>query len=435
MNGKFVIQGGRKLEGEVDVRGSKNSAPKLMIASLLTEDPCTFENIPFSREIDITKELCELIGSTVSVTPDHCSTMETRDIKTSRVSAFTRKNRIPILALGPLLHRNGVAEIPVPGGCPIGHRPINFHIEALNRMGVRIERREQSYYAETDGIHGADIEFAMPSVGATENVILTAVRAEGKTVISNAAVEPEIMNLVDMLKRMGADIRCDLENRKITIEGVSKLHGTSIRVMPDRSEIVSFATAALATEGDIFIRNIELSYIQSFLEAMRAVGGGFEQSGDGLRFYGKKPYRPVNIETAPHPGFMTDWQQPFCVLLTQAEGESIIHETVYEDRLGYTKDLQRMGANIEVSDECLGGPVCRFHTHTFNHSARIIGPTPLKGAEISVADIRAGMANIIAALIADGESVLTNIWHIDRGYEKIDERLNDLGAEVMRVSA
>ncbi|MBI2056086.1 MAG: UDP-N-acetylglucosamine 1-carboxyvinyltransferase [Candidatus Sungbacteria bacterium] len=432
MEHQFVIRGGRMLEGEIEVRGSKNSAPKLMIASLLTEEPCTFENIPFSQEIDITKELCEIIGSAVLITPDHRSTMETRDIKTSRVSAFTRKNRIPILALGPLLHRNGIAEIPVLGGCPIGHRPINFHIEALNRMGVRIERREQSYYAETDGIHGADIEFATPSVGATENVLLAAVRAKGKTIISNAAVEPEIMNLVDMLQRMGSDIHCDLENRKIIIEGVEKLHGTSIRVMPDRSEIVSFATAALATEGDIFIRNIEVNYMQSFLELVRAAGGNFELSGDGIRFYGKKPYRAVVVETAPHPGFMTDWQQPFCVLLTQAEGESIIHETVYEDRLGYTKDLGRMGATIEVSDECLGGSQCRFHGQTFNHSARIAGLTPLKAAKIAVADIRAGMANIIAALIADGESALANIGHIDRGYEKIDERLRHLGAEIER---
>lgn len=430
-----MIRGGKKLEGEIEVRGSKNSAPKLMIASLLTKEPCTFENIPFSMEIDITRELCELIGSTVSVTPNHCVVMETPEIKTSRVSAFTRKNRIPILALGPLLHRSGVAEIPAPGGCPIGHRPINFHIEALNKMGVRVELCGQSYFAKTDGIHGADIEFAMPSVGATENVILAAVRADGKTTIRNAAIEPEIMNMVDMLKEMGADISCDLENRTITIEGVSELHGASMRVMPDRAEIVSFAAVALATEGDVFIPNIEVHYMQSFLEAMRAVGGKFQEEGGGIRFFGKKPYRAVMVETAPHPGFMTDWQQPLCVLLTQAEGESIIHETVYEDRLGYTKDLRRMGAHIEVTDECLGGNICRFYTHTFNHSARITGPTPLKAEALAVADIRAGMADIIAALIADGESVLTNIGHLDRGYEKIDERLRGLGAEIMRIHA
>lgn len=433
MDAHFVIRGGKKLAGEVQVRGSKNSASKLMIASLLTDELCTLENIPFSQEIDITKELCELIGSKVSVAPDHCATMETREIKTSRVSEFSRKNRIPILALGPLLHRNGIAEIPVLGGCPIGHRPINFHIEALNQMGVRVERREHSYYAETDGIHGANIEFAVPSVGATENVILTAALAEGRTVINNAAVEPEIMNLIEMLMRMGADITCDFEKRNITIEGVPKLRGASIRVMPDRSEIVSFATAALVTEGDLVVRNIESDYMQSFLKAMRQAGGKCEEAGDGLRFFGKKPYRPVFVETAPHPGFMTDWQQPFCVLLTQAEGESIIHETVYEDRLGYTKDLRRMGANIEVSYECLEADSCRFHAHTFNHSARIIGPTALKAAENRVTDIRAGMADIIAALVAEGESVLTNIAHIDRGYEKIDERFRMLGAEIERA--
>ncbi len=434
METKFVIQGGKKLEGEVEIRGSKNSAPKLMIASLLTEELCRFENIPFSQEIDITKELCEFVGSTVTIMPDHSSTMETRTIHTSRVPALSRKNRIPILALGPLLHRNGVAEIPVLGGCPIGHRPINFHIEALNKMGVRIERRERSYYAETDEIHGADIEFPMPSVGATENIILTAVRAHGKTTIRNAALEPEIMNLIDMLRQMGADIMCKEDLRIITVEGVAKLHGASIRVIPDRSEIVSFATAALATEGDILVRNVESSYLQSYLRCVSAISGKFEESDKGIRFFGKKPYHPIVRETAPHPGFMTDWQQPFCVLLTQAEGESILHETVYEDRLGYTKDLRRMGAKIEVSDECPERFSCRFYGQTFNHCARIIGPTPLRGAEMVMNDIRAGMADIIAGLVAEGESVLSGAWHIDRGYEKIDERLRGLGADIIRVS-
>ncbi len=434
MDTQLVIRGGKKLEGEVGVRGSKNSAPKLMIASLLTDSECIIQNIPLFQEIDITKELCELIGSTIAISPNHTLTIKTSEIKTSLVPELSRKNRIPILALGPLLHRNGVAEIPVLGGCPIGHRPINFHIEALNKMGVRVERREHSYYAETDAIHGAEIDFPMPSVGATENVILAAVRASGKTVIRNAAVEPEIINLIDMLTKMGADIICDQESRVITIEGVSRLSGATIKVIPDRSEIVSFATAALATEGNIQIPNIDPDPIRSFLRVVEEVGGKYKVKENGIEFFGEKPYRAVTVTTAPHPGFMTDWQQPFSVLLTQATGESILHETVYEDRLGYMKDLSRMGGNIVISDECLGGEECRFSGKTFNHSARISGPTSLRGTNVVARDLRAGMADIIAGLVAQGETIISGIDHIDRGYEKIDERLKDLGADITRIA-
>lgn len=431
----LLIQGGISLNGEVEIRGSKNAASKLMIASLLTEESCIIENIPFSSEIDITKELCEGIGSKVIFSEKHhTASMETPEMTTSVVPELSRRNRIPILAFGPLLHRKGNAEIPFLGGDPIGHRPINFHLDALNKMGVRIEVRQHSYYAEADEIHGAVIEFPYPSVGATENVLLTAVRAKGITCVVNAAVEPEILNLIEMLTAMGADITLDQDARTMKIEGVSKLHGVRMRVIPDRNEIVSFAAAALATNGRIFIRDAQDAALDSFTSAVRAIGGAVRRDSRGLEFSGKKPYKPAIIETAPHRGFMTDWQQPFCVLLTQAEGQSILHETVYEDRFGYTKDLRRMGADIEVSDECFGSGPCRFLGTTFNHSARIRGPSLLKGTEIMITDIRAGMAHIIAALAADGESTISGIEHIDRGYEKIDERLRGLGASITRVA-
>lgn len=419
--------------GEIEIRGSKNAASKLMIASLLTNEPCVIENIPFSSEIDITRELCEHIGSEVVISENHTVHMVTPEIKTSVVPELSRKNRIPILAFGPLLHRKGFAEIPVLGGCYLGHRPINFHIEALSRMGVRIERREGSYYGEADHIVGNVIDFPYPSVGATENVLLTAVRASGVTHITNAAMEPEILNLIEMLSAMGADIALDQEARTIRIEGVSTLKGVRVRVIPDRNEIVSFATAALATDGRIYIRGVEHTSLDTFLSALRAIGGSAVVRSDGIEFFGKRPYKPMIIETGPHPGFMTDWQQPFCILLTQADGESILHETVYEDRFAYTKDLKRMGADIEVSDECLGSGLCRFRGATFNHSARVRGQTFLRGAEITMTDLRAGMAHMIAALAADGESLISGIGHVDRGYEKIDERLRTLGADIRRV--
>ena len=419
------------MQGKITVRGSKNAASKMMIASLLTEELCTIENVPLSAEIDITKELCEKIGSEVSF-GEHQLVIKTERVNTPLVSELTRRNRIPILALGPLLHRRGFAEVPVFGGCPIGHRPVNLHVEVLTKMGAKIERRLGSYYAETNGLHGAEIEFPHSSVGATESAILTATLAQGKTVIKNAAVEPEIINLIAMLCSMGALVDVDSANRFIEIQGVSQLRGTTIRVMPDRNEVVSFASAALATRGELEILGIEEWYLKSFLEKVKAMGAGYGIYPDRIKFTSRDGYDPISIETSPHPGFMTDWQQPVCVLLTQADGESIIHETVYEDRFGYVKDLNKLGAKIQVSDDCLESP-CRFSELTFNHSARVRGPSKLHGGELTMIDIRAGMAHIIAALIARGESVVSGVEHIDRGYEKLDERLRGLGADIKRV--
>ncbi len=442
MLSKLIIKGGQPLKGEIEVRGSKNAATKMMVASILTDKICTIKNMPLSEDIDITAELCKTVGSKISW-KDHMCQMETPEVVTSIVPELSRKNRIPVLALGPLLHRRGVAEVPVLGGCPIGHRPINFHLDALNRMGVKIERREKSYYAEAEKINGADIDLPYPSVGATENIILTAVLADGATEIKNAAVEPEILNLIDMLLKMGAKISCDIQNRSIKIIGVTSLGSAEVEVMPDRNEIVSFAVAALATSGDVLLKDVvpELDfgcggkeeYMKSFTEKITEMGGGYEAKPEGLRFWGQSPYKKVFVETAPHPAFMTDWQQPFGVLLTQTEGESIIHETVYEDRFGYAKDLIRMGADITVSDECLGRGKCRFQGQTFNHSAKVRGLTKLHGAEINITDIRAGIAHVIAALVADGESIVSGVEHIDRGYEKIDERLRSLGADIKRI--
>jgi len=448
---RLVIRGGKSLRGSAEIRGSKNAATKMMVAALLTDEPCIIENIPFSSDIDITKELCESVGAKVSLTSDRCCIIEAKEIRQARIPELSRRNRIPILALGPLLHRKGKAEVPVLGGCPIGHRPINFHVDALSKMGAKIERRERSYYAEAQKLHGAEIELPYPSVGATENVILTAILARGKTILRNAAVEPEILNLIEMLSQMGAKIKVAATNRRIEIEGVSGLKGTRVRVMPDRTEIVSFAIATLATRGEVFIKDADSTNLQAFLEKIEEINGGYESLPDrtspayhtaneqiasglspsGIRFWGKGPYRATTIETAPYPGFMTDWQPPMAVLLTQAEGESIIHETVYEDRLGYLGDLARMGVKSELSEKCLGN-ACRFFGQTYQHSARIFGPTALHGSETKVTDIRGGMAHLIAALVAEGESVITGIEHIDRGYEKIDARLRALGAEIER---
>jgi len=431
---KFIIRGGRPLAGEIEIRGSKNAVTKLMIASLLTDEPCVIENVPLTHDTDITVELCEKIGSRVLLDREaHTVKIHTPEVLHPIVPELSRKNRIPVLALGPLLHRSGYAEVPVLGGCPIGHRPINFHIEAFEKMGVEVRRKEQSYFAEAGEIHGAEIEFPFPSVGATENVILAATLAQGRTTIKNAAVEPEIYNLVEMLRLMGAKILWKPEERVVEIDGVNKLHGASVSVIPDRNEAVSFAAAALATGGEVWVRGARKEHLKSFLAKADEMGGFVSLTDGGIIFKGKDQYRPLRIETSPHPGFMTDWQQPICVLLTRADGESIIHETVYEDRFGYTADLIRMGAYIEISGECLGFSPCRFASQAANHSVRIRGPVKLYGAAIAMTDIRAGMAHIIAALAAEGESIITGVEHIDRGYEKIEERLGRLGADIKRI--
>lgn len=435
MTERFVIRGGRPLHGEIAVCGSKNAATKAMVASLLTEEPCIIENIPFSRDVGITTELCERIGSKVTPGLDHSCAVETREVRNSSVIHLSRRNRIPILAMGPLLARRGEAEVPFLGGDPIGHRPIDFHLEALSKMDVKIERRERSYYAKTARLRGADIALPFPSVGATETVLLAAVLAEGRTRIENAAVEPEVLNLIDMLIAMGARISSNPTSRIIEVSGVACLGGVRHRVIPDRNEAVSFAVAGLATGGDVLIRGAEAGHLEKFIAAIHEINGRVRLEQDGLRVSATGDWRPAAIETAPHPGFMTDWQQPLSILLTKAIGASIIHETVYEDRLGYLKDLARMGASVTVSDECFKSPPCRFAGRTFNHSARIIGPTPLYGTDIAITDIRAGMAHIISALAAKGESVISGVEHIDRGYERIDERLRELGADIQRVKS
>lgn len=429
---QFVIEGKKPLRGEVTVRGAKNAATKMMVASLLTGEECVLENIPFSLEIETIKELCENVGSEVELAGDHVCKIKTPVITNSSVPELSRRNRIPILALGPLLARTGVAEVPMLGGDPIGHRPINFHIEALKKMGIAVEQREHSYYAHATAIHGAEITLPFPSVGATENVLLCAVLATGKTFIKNAATEPEIQNLIDMLRAMGAIVDVRKEDRVISIEGVKKLRGVRCRVMPDRNEIVSFASVALATGGDVFVREAKEEFVAAFLGKIREVGAEAFLDAGGIRFKGKNEYGATSVTTAPHPGFMTDWQQPFSILLTQGNGASIIHETVYEDRMGYTKDLKRMGARIEVSDQCPRGQECHYAGKGFKHVAKIHGPTVLRGTEISIVDIRAGIAHVIAALSAEGQSIISGIEHIDRGYEWVDERLRRLGANIER---
>ena len=429
---RLIITGGRPLSGSVRLAGAKNSIGKLLVASLLTGEPVTLSNVPRNAETAIGIELCEGVGSRVERTDDTIR-IHTPEISSALVPELSRKNRIPILMLGPLMVRAGSAEVPAPGGDRIGVRPVDFHLAALERLGAETEVTDALIRARTDGLRGGRIRLPYPSVGASESAILAAVCARGSSVISNAAIEPEILDMVLMLQTMGAIIELG-SDRTIYIEGVPALHGTSHRLIPDRIEAASFGVMALATGGDILVEGAVQEHLVTFLNSVRRIGGEYEILPAGIRFFRLAAPRPLHIETDTHPGFMTDWQQPFAVLLTQAGGESIIHETVYEDRFGYAEDLRRMGADVILIPRCLGALPCRFSGKSYNHTALIRGPRPLSGTAIRVGDIRAGMAHIIAALIANGASEISGVEHLDRGYERIDERIGALGADIRRVN-
>lgn len=429
MINKLTIRGGRPLSGRVRVAGAKNAASKMMIASLLTDELVTIDNCPQIEELTITAEICEAVGATVVREGGHV-TIHTPKITSTKVKKLSRSNRISVLAIAPLLHRTGKAEVPSVGGDAIGPRPVDFHLEALEQMGAVIEVTSHGYRASApDGLHGTTITLPYPSVGATESVILAGVLAKGRTRIENAAIEPEINDLVRLLQRMGATIEFGAD-RTITIDGVEKLFGTSYEVLPDRLEAASFANLAIATGGKILVEGARQSELGTFLNTVRRIGGKFEITPDGIEFSrGDGGLIGIELETDTYPGFVTDWQQPTVVTLTQANGTSVIHETVYEDRFGYTEDLRRMGAEIEVFAKCLGELPCRFAHQSQRHSAIITGPTQLHGTDIEIPDIRAGMAQVIAALTATGTSTLTGVHHLERGYEDLWGKLTALGAD------
>jgi len=432
----LTVRGGRALKGTISVRGAKNFVSKAMVASLLGETPSRLRNVPEVRDVSVVTGLLQLHG--VDVRPgveDGELVLDPSNVEVAHVSdidAHAGSSRIPILFCGPLVHRLGEAFIPDLGGCVIGDRPINYHLEALRQFGAVVDKRGQGIrITAPKRLHGTKLELEYPSVGATEQVLLTAVRAAGTTELRNAAIEPEIVDLIAVLQKMGAIISLD-PHRVITIEGVDRLDGYVHRALPDRIEAASWGSAALATGGEVYVEGAHQLDLMTFLNTFRKVGGAFEVDDNGIRFWhpGGR-LSSIALETHVHPGFMTDWQQPLVVALTQAAGLSIVHETVYENRFGFVDALVGMGATIQVFRECLGATPCRFGQRNFRHSAVISGPTPLQGADIVVPDLRGGFSHLIAALAAQGESNVHGISLIDRGYERFAGKLEALGADVL----
>jgi UDP-N-acetylglucosamine 1-carboxyvinyltransferase len=429
----ITVNGGKPLSGRVDLKGAKNLVTKAMVAALLADSPSVLKDVPKISDVEVVARLLELHGVSIDFDDAGVMQLDPRGVKQARmvdIDAHAGSSRIPILFCGPLLHQLGEAFIPDLGGCHIGGRPVDFHLDVLRNFGAIIEKAKNgTRLTAPNGLHGAKLSLPYPSVGATEQVLLTSVRAKGLTELSGAAIEPEIMDLIAILQKMGAIISVDTD-RTIRIEGVESLNGYTHRALFDRNEAASWAAAALTTGGNIFVGGARQIEMTTFLNVFRKVGGGFDIEDDGIRFYQKgEDLHPVVIETDVHPGFMTDWQQPLVVALTQAKGLSIVHETVYENRFGFTDALVKMGAQIQIYRECLGGHPCRFGQMNFYHSAVISGPTALHGADIEVPDLRGGFSHMVAALTAKGVSNVSNAQLISRGYEHFIDKLSDLGAD------
>jgi UDP-N-acetylglucosamine 1-carboxyvinyltransferase len=422
------------LVGEVQVSGSKNAVTKHMVAAILGSEPSTITNAPDVGDVGITADILTSLGVGVAIDGDRI-TIDPVDTPGADVALeFTGLNRIPILLLGPLLNRNHEAFVPLVGGDRIGRRPVDFHNDALETMGAEIVVSDDGIRAKADHLRGAQITLPYPSVGATESVLLAAVLAEGRTVLRNAAVEPEVTELALFLQRMGARIGFK-PDRRIVIEGVDRLHGAEARLQGDRLEAFSYLVAGLMTGGEVRVGGCAQDRLVTAIDTLQKMGARFEITDDHIQASADAGLKPAAVQTDTHPGFMTDWQPPLIVLMTQADGMSVLHETVYEDRLGYVESLTQMGGEIELFDTCLGGPACRFHDTNAKHSAVVRGVSKLQGAEVTIPDVRAGFSSVIAAAVADGPSTLHGIHHLERGYNRPFETLESLGLKLERIPA
>jgi len=425
------IEGGVRLSGAVQVRGGKNSAPKHVVASLLTEEPCILSNVPRVGDVVWALDVCEALGAEVQWLDDHTVRLHTPRIVTPELaSVYGGSSRLPVLLLGPLLARVGEARVPQGGGCQIGARPVDFHVDGMRRLGAELVMTEGHLAAKTKRLRGGTYELSYPSVGATETLLLGAVLAEGTTILRGVALEPEVLELICLLHQMGAQIRFE-SDRTLRIQGVERLHGYTFGCVPDRNECASWACAAVATDGDVTVRGADQHALLAFLDRLREIGGEYEILQDGIRFFrGLRRLRGTTVDTNYHPGFMSDWQPPLVAVLTQAHGQSIIHETVYEDRFRYVKGLVEMGAHISVRTECLGAEPCRYHNGGYNHSCVVHGPTALRAVELTMPDLRGGFASAVAAMIADGTTRLHGVDHIARGYAEFIEKAGGLGVRL-----
>lgn len=442
---KIIINGGRKLTGTIGVTGAKNVALKAMVAACLTDQVVTIKNVPLISDFMVMVEIIRELGGAVRIV-DHVAYIHMKKFKKEKILLEeAAKIRASAMFLSPLLARMGKAIIPNPGGCRIGARPIDRTIKGLEKMGYSVSYKSNDgffYLKKNNDFKNREIfyKFEKSTHTGTETLIMIAVLLkDAKITLENCAAEPEIDELINLLNQMGAKI-LRTQERTIIIQGVEKLTGTEFTIGPDRNEIVTLAIAAIVTKGDILVRGAQSVELSSFIQRLELAGGGVKQEKEGLRFYYKGELTSVDVRTSTYPGFMTDWQSPWAILMTQAKGIAVIHETVYENRFGYVEELKKMGANIALFNPEVKNPeeVYNFNLSDNNpsyfHAIRIQGPTKLHNGVVEVSDLRAGATLILAALSAIGESVIFGVEHLDRGYEKLEERLGSLGADIKRVS-
>lgn len=439
---KLIIEEGESLKGEIEASGAKNVALKTIVAGLLTDEKIVIENIPLISDLLTMKMTVEKFGGRVEIA-GHKMTVTGSNLKNFPLSLeMAAQSRTSSMIIAPLLLRFGKATIPNPGGCRIGARPIDRHIEGLSKMGAKITYDASGYFhAQSKKLHGTVYTFPKNTHTGTETLILAAVLANGETVLENAAAEPEVDDLIGLLNQMGAKIK-RVGPRTIKITGVKKLGGTTYKIMPDRNEVVTFAVAGIITGGDLIIKNAQSQHLLSFLEKLDKAGAGWEKVNENsLRFFYKGSLKPCDIVTSFHPGFMTDWQAPWTILMTQAAGKSTVHEAVFESRFGYVSELRKMGVKILFFQPKISCPEKFYNFNMEDKNDRhyqailIEGPIKLHNAILNISDLRAGATLVLAALAAEGESVLYGAEHIDRGYERFEERLKKLGAKIKRANS
>ncbi|PYE33309.1 UDP-N-acetylglucosamine 1-carboxyvinyltransferase [Idiomarina fontislapidosi] len=415
---KFLIKGGRPLHGEVTISGAKNAALPILLATVLGSEPITIANVPVLQDVKTSLKLLAKLGLAHSELKDGKVTIEPAQ-RSQHVAPYelVKTMRASILVLGPLLAKVGKAEVSLPGGCAIGARPVNLHIEGLRQMGAHIVVENGYIKASVDGrLKGADILMDTVSVTGTENLMMAAALADGTTRIENAAREPEIIDLAHFLNHLGAKISGEGTDT-LTIEGVARLGGGEYAVMPDRIETGTFLVAGLASGGDVTCRNTDPSALDAVLKKLTEAGGLVEKGSDWIRIRSQGRPKPVTIITAPHPAFPTDMQAQFCALNAIASGSGWVRETIFENRFMHIPELRRMGAHVELE----------------GNTAICNGVETLTGAEVMCTDLRASASLVIAGLVAKGETLVERIYHIDRGYEGIELKLQALGADIQRI--
>jgi UDP-N-acetylglucosamine 1-carboxyvinyltransferase len=417
---KFVIRGGTPLLGTVRVSGAKNAALPAMAAALLTEEPVILENIPQVRDIETTRKLLAAMGAEVELgygRAQHRTTLCCATLASPEASyELVKTMRASTLVLGPLVARCGRARVSLPGGCAIGARPIDLHIKGLERLGARITQDHGYIEATAERLKGAEIVFDKITVTGTEDLLMAAALAEGETVMQNCAREPEVADLADLLNKMGARIQ-GAGSPTIRVQGVPKLHGARHRIIPDRIEAGTFIVAGALTGGDINVTGCDPSHLGALLQKLHEAGVKTKHAADSVRVMGDNPLQAADLVTEEYPGFPTDMQAQYMALATQAEGTSNITENIFENRFMHALEMVRMGANIKIE----------------GRRALVRGKTPLSAAAVQASDLRASASLVLAALVADGETIIDRVYHIDRGYENIEEKLKAVGAQIRRI--